>query len=139
MILHKVGLTDFKNMAEQAHLICFNEIRPAGKNTFDFALFVESDEHLPMAYATCIEMDKGTLYMQHGGAFPQSHGVGAVRAYHKIMNFVREGYERASTIIKGDNIPMLKMALSQGFVPHGADVMSDGFFIHLLNDFRKVK
>lgn len=136
MTLKVLSLEQFKTLVEDAHLICFKEIRPRNFNTFNYAILVDNDQGVPMAYATCIELDKGTVYMQHGGAFPGSEkGPGAVRAYHMIMNYLRESYARASTIIKNTNIAMIKLAYSAGFIIHGVDYMEDGIYLHLLNDF----
>lgn len=144
MILHKVSLEEFNVVAEKAHLICFNEVRPADHNTFDFALFIEDEEHVPLAYATCIEMEKKSVYMQHGGAFPHKNIDEAaslkdltvrVKSYHMMIRFLKEKYAQATTKIKGSNIAMLKLAFSAGFVPVGADIVEDGFFIHLRANF----
>jgi hypothetical protein len=128
---------DFKQIVEDAHLICFKELRPRQFNTFNYAILIENEQGTPMAYATIIELDKDTCYMQHGGAFPGSEkGPGAVRAYHMIMNYLRESYARSSTIIKNTNIAMIKLAYSAGFIIHGVDYMEDGIYLHLMNDFR---
>lgn len=136
MILKRYTLDEFNQLAEDAHLICFKEARPRYVNTFHFALMVEDENGVPLSYSTCLELDKASVYMQHGGAFPSAEkGPLTVRSYHLMLNYLREHYERASTIIKNTNIAMIKLAYSAGFVIHGVDYMQDGIFLHLLNDF----
>lgn len=127
-------------IAEDAHLICFKEVRPWYVNTFNYALMVEDEGGVPLAYCTCLELDAASVYMQHGGAFPsaeKSHKT--VRAYHMMVNYLRENYERSATIIKNVNIAMIKLAYSAGFIIHGVDYMEDGIYLHLINDFLKGK
>lgn len=136
MTLKRYSLTEFSVLVESAHMVCFKEERPWYVNTFTFALMVEDDDGVPLAYCTCLEMDTASIYMQHGGAFPSAEkGPKTVRAYHKMIQYLRDNYERASTIIKNNNIAMIKLAYSAGFEIHGVDYMHDGIFLHLLNDF----
>ncbi len=137
MILKRFTLEQFNELAENAHLICFNEVRPRHLNRFNFALMVEDEAGVPLAYATCIETDAESIYMQHGGAFPSSSkGPLAVRAYHMMLKYLKEHYRQSSTIIRNTNIAMIKMAYSAGFVIHGIDYMEDGIYLHLLNVFK---
>lgn len=138
MILRRVTLDEFKSIAEEAHMVCFNQLRPREKNTFDFALVVEDEDGTPLSYATCINFDTESVYMQHGGAFPSAaKSAKTVRSYHTMINHLRESYSRASTVINAQNISMIKLAWSAGFQIHGADVMTDGVWLHLLNELRR--
>ena len=120
-------------------MFCFKEHRPTEMNTFDFALFAENDDGTPSAYATCIEMDKESVYMQHGGAFPGSEkSLKAVGAYHRFLAYLREHYKRASTRVENINTPMLKLAMSAGFLINGLDCYGTQIFLHLENDFGRM-
>jgi len=133
--IHRLTLDEWNKMSENAHFICFREKRDPSMNTFDFALFVE-DNDKPMSYATCIEMDKESVYMQHGGAFPSIAGTAlSYRSYHVILKRLAETYKRASTRIQNTNTPMLKMAIRAGFLINGVDVLENEIFVHLKNDF----
>jgi len=135
--LRRLTLDEFKSLSEDAHMVVFNQVRPRHKNTFDFALVVEDESGTPLSYATCIDFDSDSVYMQHGGAFPSAaKNVKTVRSYHTMINHLRENYKRASTIINAQNLPMIKLAWSAGFVIHGADVMTDGVWLHLMNELQ---
>jgi hypothetical protein len=124
-------------MAEKAHAVCFNENRPKEMNTFDFALLATDKDDNAIAYATCIEIDSESVYMQHGGAFPNAKkSMKAVNAYHRFIAFLREKFKRASTRIQNINIPMLKLAFSAGFIVNGCDCHGDEIYLHLINNFR---
>lgn len=134
-MVHWMSREMFSDIAESAHMICFKEVRPRAFNTFDFALLAD-DNTGPLAYATCIEMDAESVYMQHGGAFPSSEGTVKVkRAYGKIIDELRGKYKRASTRIQNTNVPMLKLAMSEGFIVNGIDCFNHEVFCHLQNDF----
>lgn len=137
MILHILKKDQWNALAENAHLTCFKEERPAHLNTFDFAVMVEEND-VPLAYATCIELDSESVYMQHGGAFPSAaKSAKAYLAYKSILNFLRGTHKRASTRIRNTNLPMLKMALKEGFIINGIDYYEDNqVYLHLLNGFK---
>lgn len=119
-------------------MTCFKEFRPKEMNTFDFALFVESEAG-PLAYATCIELNKESVYMQHGGAFPPAEkSIKAVKAYSAIMSVIRASYSQATTRIRNTNLPMIKMALKEGFIINGIDTFKDETYLHLNNTFKEI-
>lgn len=136
MELQKLTLQEWNELSEVAHLICFNEKRAKEINTFDFCLFISEDD-IPMAYATCIELDKKSVYMQHGGAMPSiAKSIDVTRGYKLMLSYLKENYQQASTRIKNDNIPMIKLALHHGFIINGLDCYSDGeTYLHLINKF----
>lgn len=137
MNLHTLTLDEWNKLAETAHMICFNEERPAFMNTFDFALFVEEND-VPLAYATCIELDKHSVYMQHGGVFPSATmTVKSFKAYEMIMDYLRNKYVRASTRVERSNKTMRRFAEKVGFEINGIDNFGAEIFIHFQNDFQK--
>lgn len=135
LIVERITLEQWNEIAEDAHLTCFNEIRKKEMNTFDFAIVTRNEKEL-CTYATCIEMDKDSVYMQHGGAFPNvARGVYTVKGYLMTLSLLKETYRRASTRIQNINIPMLKLALAAGFLVNGVDNFDGEIFLHLRNEF----
>lgn len=136
MNISVLTLEQWNLMSEKAHMVCFNEVRPKEVNTFDFALFATDKNDTAIAYATCIELDNESVYMQHGGAFPEARkSMKAVNAYHRFVAQLKGKYKRASTRVQNINIPMLKLAFSAGFVINGLDTHGDEIFLHLINNF----
>lgn len=104
----------WKQYSEQAHLICFNEHRPADMNRIDFALVADLDG-IPQAYMTCREVDAETVYMQYGGAFPSAKGtVKSFRSYEAILGKLSSVYKHGTTLIENTNTPMLRFAMQAG-------------------------
>jgi hypothetical protein len=133
--VRKVSLNEFNKIAEEIHLACFGEHRPKEMNTFDFALIVLNEKE-PIAYSTIIEHDRETVYMQHGGAFPNVEKTPSVaKAYHLMIAWVRENYKFALTQVLNLNVPMLKLAMSTGFIITGVNLWEDGIWLQLTNDF----
>lgn len=138
MVVEKVSLEEFNLIGEDIHRGTFGVERPKHMNTFDFALIVRNETTL-LAYATLIEHDAESVYMQHGGAFTEAKGTAAVaRAYYMMIKWLKERYRNAFTQILNLNIPMLKLALSAGFIPTGMILHADGIWIQLLNDFKEI-
>jgi hypothetical protein len=114
--MHLEGYTaeEWQTFAENAHLICFNEHRPAEMNRIDFALLVV-DGKTPQAYGTFREIDSETVYMQYGGSFPETlNTVKSFQAYCLVLNYLKERYKRATTLIENTNLVMMKFAMKQG-------------------------
>lgn len=131
MRVEKVSFEKWNELAENAHKIAFGEVRPACLNTFDFAV-VCFDEDQILGYATVIEMDKETGYMQHGGAMPNVKGTVKSRVvYHKVMNWMKENYKRITTRIENTNVAMLKFAMSEGLLINGCDCYKNEVFLNL--------
>jgi hypothetical protein len=131
MRTEKVSKDEWNVLAEAAHKVAFGEERPSELNTFDFAVVVFDEDQI-LAYATIIEMDKDTAYMQHGGAMPGIKGTTTSRiTYHKIMNLLKEQYKRITTRIENKNISMLKFAMSEGLLINGCDCYPNEVFLHL--------
>lgn len=136
MIIERISLEEFNLIGEDIHMGTFGVERPKEMNTFDYALIVRNETSL-LAYATIIEHDKESVYMQHGGAFTEAKGTAAVaRAYYMMINWLKERYRNAFTQVLNLNVPMLKLAMSAGFIITGVNVYADGMWLQLLNDFR---
>lgn len=116
MKLVKVEKYAWKSMSEEAHRICFNEIKPADRERVDFALLITNDDDFPISYATCKELDGETIYLQFGGCFPGSKDtVYAFKAFNMGIEFLKKTYKNILFYVKNDNRPMLKFAMKVGF------------------------
>lgn len=132
----RVETQDFNDFGERVHWACFREVRPKEKNTCDYVVMAFEDSRI-LGYATIIEMDKETAYMQHGGAVPEIQGTPtAKKVYRVIMAWVKEHYKRISTQIQNTNTAMIKFALSEGFLINGVLAYGDGeIFLQLIQGF----
>lgn len=140
MNVKRYTLEEWKPLAREVHLLCFNEDREDDMNTFDFALMVTNDQDVPQCYCTYIELDKYSCYMQHGGTFPSARGTAVTaRGYMAMLKWLHAHYPRITTKTKNTNIPMLKLAMAGGFVIHGLDVYQSDIFVRLINDREDVK
>lgn len=131
MKIEQVGKPEWDKLAAQAHLISFGERRPAEFNRFHYAL-VACDDATIFAYATIVEMDEESAYMQHGGAMPAARGgILVKRSYSGMIGWLKLRYKRISTRVSNENLPMLKLAMSEGLRVIGCDLYPDGIFLHL--------
>lgn len=138
MEVKQYSLDEWKTIAKDVHFVCFNELREEDENTFDFALMVVKDD-VPQCYTTCIEFDKFSCYMQHGGRFPSARGsVATFNGYKKMIEYLHEKYPRLLTKTKNTNIPMLKLSFATGFIVHGIDVYGSEVFVKLINDKKEL-
>jgi hypothetical protein len=126
----------FKTIEHDAHLVCFGEVRPENLSRIDFALVVFNENNDICGYATCLEMDKETVYLQHGGVFPnysKKHHV--MFEYMRMVYWLKEYYQRAFTRVENTNIPYLKMALKAGFLIHGTYTFKGKIYLEMTNEF----
>ncbi len=133
MIVARLSPKEWHQYSEDAHLICFNEIRPAKMNRIDFAMTTFEDG-VPQTYMTCREVDEETLYMQYGGAFPSVQGtVKSFRGYEMMLCELSHHYKRATTLIENKNRAMLKFAMKVGFEIIGVRTFDGKIYLeHLL-------
>jgi len=122
---------EWRLVSEDAHLATFNELRPCDMNRIDFALVVWDKN--PLGYMTCREFDSETIYISYGGAFEKSFKV--LEGYKAMLNSLKETYKRATTLVENNNIPMLKMAMSQGFLITGIKNFKNQIYLELSQEF----
>lgn len=122
---------EWKLVSEDAHLMTFNELRPESLSRIDFALVVWDEK--PLGYITCREFDSETIYISYGGAFEKSFKV--LEGYKTMLNHLKETYKRATTLVENNNIPMLKMAMSQGFLVTGIKNFKNQIYLELSQEF----
>lgn len=112
-------------------MISFNQERPDDMDRINYALVV-FNEQAPCCYSTLIEIDKNSVYMQHGGAFPNvAKSVYTVKGYHMMVNILKSQYSFISTRVLNKNYPMIKLAHSAEFLINGIDVCDDEIFLNL--------
>lgn len=132
LVLDKLQPNDWGKMSHAAHLTTFYLDRKAEMDRIDYALLVHNQEE-PCCFATLIEIDKDSVYMQHGGAFPAvAKGVYTVKGYVMITNHLKEHYKNISTKILNKNIPMIKMAIAVGLEINGVEMIDGDIFLHLM-------
>lgn len=104
-------------LSENAHRAVFSEIKPPNWDRIDYALLgVDAESNTVLAYLTAREMDPKTVYWQFGGAFPSCRGtIQSFRTYEAFVAWARERYENVFTLIRNDNLAMLKAAMKVGF------------------------
>lgn len=135
MIVRKIPPEEWRVISEEAHKVCFSEIRPKDMERISFALIAEKDG-VPAGYVTCRELDSESVYWQYGGSFPNiKKNIYSMRAYEAFHKFTKElGFKRITTYIQNTNISMLKLAFSQGFRIIGVRLFGNEVFCELLND-----
>ena len=126
---------EWDKYSQDAHAVCFGEVRPAGMNRIDFALTtIEND--IPLSYMTCREVDSESIYMQYGGAFPSAKGsVKSFISYTMMINHLSTRYKRASTLISNTNHAMLKFAMKVGLEIIGVRLFKGEIFVEHLIEF----
>jgi len=127
----KISKDDWGKLSKEAHLITFGEDKKPDAERIDFTLAVESFGGVPMAYATCKELDSESLYWQYGGSFPDTKGtVHSFRAMKELLKWVKTaGYVRLGFYVENDNAPMLKLALKTGFKIMGVRYFRDSILL----------
>lgn len=126
----KIPAIDWKELSKNAHLVTFGEFRE-GLDTIDFALLC-SWNGATGGYLTVKEMDKETAYVQHGGVFPDfSKSVYVLGGYAKLLAVLKAEYKRVWTRVVNTNIPMIKLALSQGFIITGCSFVCNKLYLEM--------
>lgn len=116
MEIHVFDSISWRQYAESAHLILFNEKRPKEMNRIDFALMA-TEKEIPLGYITIRELDNESIYWQYGGIFPSIKDTAvAFRVYRRGIEYcIAQGYKNISTLVDNTNIVMIKFAFKMGF------------------------
>lgn len=138
VFVDKFSSREWAEYSEQAHLICFSEIKPKEWDRIDFALVVRSEEKL-MGYVTCREISADTVYWQFGGSFPDTKGTTkSWRCMNALVDFCREAkYKRITYLVENDNYAMLKMSMLMGFKIVGLRTFKDSVLLEHLREFEE--
>lgn len=128
-----------REWAESAHLIAFNEKRPAEMNRIDFALLVvNAEKNQPAGFCTVRELDSESIYWQYGGAFTHTIGtcwVGPM--YEALIAWCKGKYKRISTLVSNQNVAYLKLCMKFGFRIIGVRLFQNEVFVELLNELEE--
>lgn len=129
---------EWEKMAEDAHLLCFNEHRPSYLDRIDYALVNVTDKEEILNYCTVKELDSESVYWQFGGAFPNSKGsVHSARSYARNIEWTfKQGYKRITTYAKNTNSDMLRVQLKCGFIPIGMRTVQGEVYVEMLLEAR---
>lgn len=119
--------TEWRHLSESAHLVVFDESRPAEYDRIDYALVVRRDQEL-LGYATVRELDRESVYWQFGGAFPGAEKTVKVwPTYQALIEWTRKrGYKRITTLVENENVPYLRLAHKAGFRICGIRICEEG-------------
>jgi hypothetical protein len=133
----KIPVEMWREIAEEAHLVVFNETRLNEQNRIDFALMAVDEK--PLQYVTCRELDNETLYWQYGGAFPSCKGTPkSFAAYKAIIEACKNlGYKRISFLVENNNFPMLKFALAVECNIVGMRTFQGSVWLEHLKEFKE--
>lgn len=131
MRVEQIGRPEWSKISQSALFVSFGEVFHPDFNRIDYALVCCDDDNI-YSYATVIEMNSESVYMQHGGAMPNIQGTIAVkRCYSAILEWLKLRYKLISTRIKNTNLAMLKLAMSEGLLIVGCDFQKEGIFLNL--------
>jgi len=131
MIVRRLSFEEFSELAENAHKIVFHEERPAWFSRYDFVLIAEGPDGTPLGYVGCKEIDAGTVWLHHGGSFPSSQGISTAKGFHAFVNYLRERYSDAKLDTRNDNLRMIKLAYSAGFVIKGVEDQYGDLYLNM--------
>lgn len=135
--VEKILPQHWHGLAELSHSICFGELRPESMNRHHFVVGVFVDKEIA-GYFTCLEMDAETVYIQHGGAFPNyEKTVVVLKGYQQMLAELAVNYERVWTRVENTNSAMLKLALHVGFLITGIYQFKGKTLVELQLDFNK--
>jgi hypothetical protein len=115
-------------VSEDTHLLVFNEYRPKDMSRIDFSLVVW--EKTPLGYITCREFDSETIYISYGGGLDKSYKI--LSGYKMLLDYLKQKYKRATTLVENTNISMIKMAMSQGFLVTGIKNIKNHIYLELV-------
>jgi len=123
--IKKLSPTEWKSMAENAHLVCFNEKRPAEMDRISYTLLAVKNG-TALAYVTARETDSESVYLPYGGSFPGARNT--ADSYNSFLAFVdyfkQKEFKRVNFLVESKNKPMLKFAISADFEPIGMRVFN---------------
>lgn len=90
-------------------------------NRVSYAILAQDDSAgTPYGFATIVELDKKTAYIQHGGTFPTTKGTAlGGRGFLHIIEHLRNRYQHIQMRVKNTNFSMLKLCIKAGFVVCG--------------------
>jgi len=138
--LRLLTLEEFKPLSEEMHKKCFSDDRPAWSHTCDFVLVADdADTEKPLGFLTCFEIDKGQVWIHFGGVFKDNIPRNALvdkytgrDIFNFGINYLLEQYATILLDTKNTNIPMIKIALSTGFLIVGVECSFKEIYLRMI-------
>lgn len=135
MRVHKISKQDWGALSENAHLLAFEKSKPVAFDRIDYALLCVAEDDKPIGYITVRELDHESVYWQFGGGFPWAQKSALVaRAYDKCLDLQFTMSKRITTKIENTNYPMLRLALSRGWVICGCGHYNGTTLVDLIKE-----
>jgi hypothetical protein len=132
----KITADEWNEISEETMEYAFDESCWGPQmNRVSYAILAQDDKSkVPYGFATIVELDAQTGYIQHGGTFPSSKGSAmGGRGFLKIIEHLRHRYYHVQMRVKNTNIAMLKLCLKAGFVTSGIQMDKFGV-LYLIED-----
>jgi hypothetical protein len=134
MRVERLTPEQWQQLSGYAHEAVFGKKKDPFAERISYAWLVIEDEK-PAAYITVLELDADTAYWQFGGAFPWAWNSRRVtKSYDLCIQAQEKLSKRFATRIENTNTPMLKLALSRGFVPVGIRTYQGSILLELVRE-----
>jgi hypothetical protein len=128
--VNRLSQEEWKDVSEKVHLVTFGEDR-GGIDRVDYALLCTWNETVG-GFFTIKEMDADTVYIQHGGAFPNfAKSIYVVGGFAAVLAKLKEQYKHIKMKVLNTNYPMIKLALSQNFLIIGCALVKDKLYLEM--------
>lgn len=118
------------SLAEDAHKLVFKKQRDPWMDRISYALLAVKDSEA-VAYVTCRETDRDSIYWQFGGCLDEFRGIYAVRAFKAFLDYCNDKYQQISTLVKNDNVNYLHLLMKMGFRAIGIRVFENEIFLEM--------
>jgi len=136
--LKRLDSSDWDVLSEKAHLVVFNEERPHWMNRIDYTMMF-TEEGSVLGYITVKELDSESVYWQYGGVFPNAKNTPkSFECFSMAIKYSKDfGYKRVSMLVKNNNFPMLKFAISTEFMPIGVRTLDGDVLVEFYKDLQR--
>ncbi len=123
-------------ISADAHIVCFGLTRPSHLDRVDYAnMLLDENDHLA-GYATVLEMDSETAYLQYGGIFPNyKDTIYPLKGFMKMLGRMSEQYKRVTCKVENTNKVFLKFCLKADFVPVGVTNFKGKILVDFCREF----
>ena len=133
-VIEKHSYSFWQSFAKKAHYVVFGEDREDSLNRYNFVITARLKGELT-AYFTAHEMDSETMYIQHGGAFPNNEKtIYVYQGFNEMVSFCLKEYKRVSMKVENTNQSMLKLAIASNLLVCGFSVFKDKKFVELIRE-----
>lgn len=125
---------EWLTISQEAHTVVFGTIRPPELDRISYALAIKKNGVIG-GFATVIEMDQETAYLQHGGVFPNFESSTSVLAgYLALLEKLSTEYKYIWTRVENTNVRYLKLALKAGFLVNGVSTFKQKLLLELFKE-----